>query len=160
MAGESGSGGIDPRLIEGFALFREPGPDGPLDADDQQIVASRTEVMAAAPRLRERVAPLGLIFGEVRKVILDSARIVLVIPGRAGLYVVVRDAECHSASGGSASIEACLEGQPLLSLDQTLVGLAPDGVDRQLVEFCDGSTGYAPLRHNVYAIHDPTRHAL
>ncbi len=152
--------GVDPRLIERFALFREPGPgpDGPLDEGEREVLALRAELFATAPRrqLRERVAAKRLIFGEVRKVVLDAERVILVIPGGAGLHVLVRSAKHGSTAGAGASIEGCLQGRPILSLGRTLVGLAPDGVDRQPVELRDGRIGHASVRHNTYVIDDPS----
>lgn len=153
------SAGIDPRLVQHFALFREPGPgpDGPLDEDEHEVVALRSVIWANLPRRpRDRVASKGLIFEEVRKVALDSERVMMVIPGRAGVMVLVRTAHRHQTGGTGAGIEGCLDGRPLLSMDQTLVGLAPDSVDQQPVQFRDGSVGFAPVRHNAYLIDDPS----
>lgn len=155
---------MDHRLIERFALFREPGPgpDGPLDEDEQEVVALRREIWESAPRraretIASRLAAKGLIAEEVRKVVLDSERVMLVIPGSARMHVLVRSVKDRvTTGGGGTSVEGCLQGRPVLSLGQTLVGLAPDGTDRQPVEFRDGSTGFAPVRHNAYLIDDPS----
>jgi hypothetical protein len=49
-----------------------------------------------------------------------------------------------------------MEGRPILASNQRLFGLSPDGVALQRVEFRDGSTGEASVRHNAYMIDDPS----
>jgi len=46
-------GGIDPRLLKHFALFREagPGPDGPLDEDEAEAVAFREQIAAGSSHM-------------------------------------------------------------------------------------------------------------
>ncbi len=100
---------------------------------------------------------MGFAFDEVRKVILDSERVLLVIPGSAGIQLLVHTAASSTTGGGTTTVEAALEGRAGLWLGQTLVGLAPDGVDERQMEFLDGSSGYASVRHNVYTIDDPGR---
>jgi hypothetical protein len=155
---------MDPRLIERFALFREPGPGpgGPLDEDEQEVVTLRRDIWESASqgqpeRIVSKLAAKGLIAAEVRKVVLDSERVMLVIPGSAGMLVLVRTAKDHTTAGATAPVAGSMQGHPVLSSGPTLVGLAPDGVDRQPVEFRDGSVGYAPVRHNAYLIDDPSR---
>lgn len=149
-------GGIHPRLIQSFALLREPGPgpDGPLDNDDEKVVAMREEIVAGSSQIAKRLAGYGLVFSEVRRVVLDSNHVMLVIPGSAGLLLLVRNTNGHGTAGSSAGIEGRLEGRPILASNQTLFGLAPDGVERQRVEFRDGSIGEAAVRHNTYMIDD------
>lgn len=153
----SGSPRIDPRLIQHFALVREPGPgpDGPLDEAEREVIATKEEIWADALARRKRWAAAGLIFNETRRVVLDPERVMLVIPGSCGLHLFVQFAKNFTAGGG-AKIEGLVQGRPVLSCGQALFGLAPDGVDRQRVEFRDGSTGYAIVRHNTWAIDDPS----
>lgn len=149
---------IDPRLIERFALFREagPGPDGPLDEADKTIVARREEIAAGSSRIAQRLAGYGLVFSEVRRVDLDADHVMLVIPGSAGVFLLVRNVSGQGTGGSSAGIERPLQGRPILTIGSMLFGLAPDGVERQRVEFRDGSTGEAPVLHNAYMIDDPS----
>jgi hypothetical protein len=98
MTAESlASGNIDPRLLEHFALFREPGPgpDGALDEDEAEVVTFREELASGSSHVGQRLARLGLVFNEVRRVALDSERVMLVIPGRAGLFMHVRNGRDH-----------------------------------------------------------------
>ena len=147
---------IDLRLVESFALFREPGPgpDGPLDEADEAAVARCQEFAASDSRIGERLARHGLVFSEVRRVVLDADRVMLVIPGSVGMQVLVRKGQ--STGGSVGRIDGRLDGRPILSSNQTLFGLAPDGVKLQRVEFRDGSVGEACVRHNAYMIDDPS----
>jgi hypothetical protein len=159
MTGDtSASSPVDPTLTARFALLREPGPgpDGPLDGDDEEVVATRAEIAAGSSHIAERLARYGLVFSEVRRVVLDSDRVMLVIPGSAGLFVLVRNTKRHQTAGSSAGIEGRLDGRPVLASNQTMFGLAPDGVVLQRVGFRDGSTGEASVRHNTYMIDDPS----
>jgi hypothetical protein len=151
--------GIDPRLIEHFELFRKPGPGphGPLEDDEADVIGIRREASQAPTRFGRRLSAMDLAFDEVRKVILSSGRVLLVIPGSAGIHLLVRTAARSTTGGSTATVEAALEGRAGLWLGQTLVALAPDGVDGRQVEFLDGSSGYASVRHNAYAIDDPGR---
>lgn len=164
-ADASEPGRIDPRLVERFALFREsaPGLDGPLDEADKELLAVREEIAAGSSTIGQRLASYGLVFSQARRVELDSDRVMLVVPGSIGVQLLVRTTKQHqdgrsfSGAGGSvAGIEGLIEGHPILSSNQTLFGLAPDGVVRQQVEFRDGSVGEAPVRHNTYMIDDPS----
>ena len=147
---------IDPRLIEGFALFREagPGPGGPLDTEDAERVEQlRQRVLSG------RIPPLtakGLVFDQVRKVALSRTRIMLVIPGRTGIHVVVRSSEQNASYGSGAKIAGRIQGLPMMSIGPNLIGLAIDGVEQQPVAFRDGSIGHALVRHNSYCIEDPS----
>jgi hypothetical protein len=158
MIGDSlETGHIDPRLLDHFALFREPGPgpDGPLDDDEENVVAFREEIAAGqSSQAGRHLARLGLVFTEVRRVVLGSDRVMLVIPGSAGLLLHVRNTGRRQGGGSTTDIDGCLEGRPILSSNQTLFGLAPDGVELQPVEFRDGSIGEAVVRHNAYMIDD------
>jgi hypothetical protein len=147
---------IDPRLVECFALFREPGPgpDGPLDEADVAAVARCQEFAVSDSRIRERLARHGLVFSEVRRVVLDAEHVILVIPGSVGMQVLVRTGQ--STGGSVGRIDGRLDGRPILSSNQTFFGLAPHGVELQHVEFRDGSAGEASVRHNVYMIDDPS----
>lgn len=147
---------VDPRLLERFALFREPGPGpgGPLDEEEAESVARLIEMVFSG-----KIQPLaakGLVFGEVRKVALSSTRVMLAIPGRAGMHVMVRSSEQRATYGSGTKVDGCLEGQPIMSIGPNLVGLAVDGVEQQPVEFRNGSMGYASVRHNAYCIEDPS----
>jgi hypothetical protein len=145
-------------LIERFSLFRElgPGSDGPLDKGDEEVVATRAEIAAGSSHMADRLARYGLVFSEARRVALDSDRVMLVIPGSAGLLMLVGNTKGHGTAGSSARIEGRMEGRPIVASDQTLFGLSPDGVVLQRVEFRDGSTGEASVRHNAYMIDDPS----
>ncbi len=157
MAGEDQEQArIDPRLIDRFALFREagPGPDGPLDTEETERVQELEEMMLSG-KIPPRAAR-GLVFDEVRKVALSTTRIMLAIPGRAGMHVMVQSSEQGVSYGAGTKIDGCLEGRPIMSIGPNLVGLAVDGVERQPVEFRDGTIGYALVRHNAYCIEDPS----
>ena len=86
--------------------------------------------------------------------VLDAERVMLVIPGSVGMQVLVRTGQ--STGGSVGRIDGRLDGHPILSSNQTLFGLAPDGVELQPVGFRDGSAGEASVRHNVYMIDDPS----
>jgi hypothetical protein len=146
---------IDPRLIEHFSLFREPGPGpgGPLDAQEVERVEQLREMVRSG-----RIPPLtarGLVFDQVRKVALSATRVMLAIPGQTGMQVVVRNSEHGLSYGSGTKIAGRIEGLPILSIGPNLIGLAVDGVERQPVEFRDGSIGYASVRNNTYCIEDP-----
>jgi hypothetical protein len=149
---------MDPRLIERFTLFREPapGPDGALKNREMRVAMrlfpdGRSGVRA---RARAQARELGLLFGETRKVVLDTERTIVVVPGRAGVHVTVLESE--SMTGSLSRTEERLDGSPLIPGEKTLFGIAPDGCEQQPVTFSDGSHGYAPVRHNAYAIEDPS----
>jgi hypothetical protein len=147
---------IDPRLLEGFALFREagPGPDGPLDMDESKRVDQLRAMV-----LSGRIPPLtarGLVFDQVRKVALSPSRTMLAIPGKAGLHVVVRDSDDGVSHGSGSKIAGRIQGRPMMSIGPSLIGFAVDGVEHQAVEFRDGTIGQAEVRHNTYCIDDPS----
>jgi hypothetical protein len=155
MDGDDEQNRIDPRLIEGFALFREPGPgpDGPLDTEEAERIEQLKEMV-----LSGRIPPLtakGLAFDQVRKVALSPTRVMLVIPGQTGIHVVVRSSEQNASYGSGGKIAGRIQGLPIMSIGPNLIGLAVDGVEQQRVEFRDGSIGYAQVRHNTYCIEDP-----
>jgi hypothetical protein len=164
-AGASEPGRIDPRLVKHFALFREPGPgpDGPLDEADKEVLALRAEVASGSSHAGLRLASYGLVFGEARRVELNPERVMLVIPGSGGVQMLVRSSKRHEdgrsfdgTAGSVTGIDGLIDGRPILSAGRTLFGLAPDGVELQRVEFRDGSTGEALVRHNTYMINDPS----
>jgi hypothetical protein len=156
MAGDHEQARIDPRLIERFALFREPGPgpDGPLDTGETERVEQLRQTV-----LSGRIPPLtakGLVFDQVRKVALSPTRIMLAIPGHTGIHVVVRSSEQNASYGSGAKIAGRIQGLPIMSIGPNLIGLAVDGVEQQRVEFRDGAFGCARVRHNTYCIEDPS----
>jgi hypothetical protein len=115
---------IDPRLLEGFALFREagPGPDGPLDMDESKRVDQLRAMV-----LSGRIPPLtarGLVFDQVRKVALSPSRTMLAIPGKAGLHVVVRDSDDGVSHGSGSKIAGRIQGRPMMSIGPSLIGFA------------------------------------
>jgi hypothetical protein len=148
--------GVDPRLVERFALFREPGPgpDGPLDHDEVEWVED-LRARALSPGGLP-LAKKGLAFDNVRKVVLSPTRDLLAIPGRAGIHISVRSTEQSARYGASTGVDRRLEGKPILSVGPYLIGLAVDDVREQPVEFRDGSIGYAQVANNAYCIEDPS----
>jgi hypothetical protein len=61
-----------------------------------------------------------------------------------------------SLTGSLSRTDDRLDGSPLIPGEETLFGIAPDGCEQQPVTFFDGSVVYAPVRHNAYAIKDPS----
>jgi hypothetical protein len=140
------SGRIDAKLVENFALFREPlpGPDGPLD--DLQL--------RAVEFLSRRGSDF--VLGRTAKVLLDGGLALLVVPGTSGVLMLAphRDGRYRSVSG--APTKALLNGQPVGSFGSLIFGLAVDRIQLRSVRLQDGSTVEVPVRRNVYAVDDPT----
>jgi hypothetical protein len=147
MAGDNREPGIDPKLVTGFALFREPvpGADGPLTA------AERRAVEGMSGRLTK------FAFTRTAKVVLEGGLTFLVVPGADGVLMLPPpDADQGFAALG-ADTQTLLTGRPVGSSGSLVFGLAVDGVRLQSVELADGSTVDVPVKQNVYATNDRTR---
>lgn len=148
MAGsDSDSASIDPKLVENFALFREPvpGPDGPLDETQLQAIGF----------LSRRGSEF--VLSRTAKVKLDGGLTMLVVPGIAGVLMLAPDRDGRFNAAVGANTEALLKGRRVGSFGSLMFGLALDGVERAPVRLTDGSTVMAAVKRNVYAIEDPTR---
>jgi hypothetical protein len=144
---DSDSVPIDRKLVENFALFREPvpGPDGPLD-----------EAQLRAVEFLSRRGT-DFVLGRTAKVVLEASLTMLVVPGIAGVLMLAPDRDGRFNAAVGANTEALLKGRPVGSFGSLVFGLAVDGVEWAPVRLTDGSTATAAVKRNVYAIADPTR---
>jgi hypothetical protein len=137
---------IDPKLLKNFALFREPlpGPDGPLEEAQLQVIEMLSR--SGADFVRSRAT----------KVLLDGRLTLLVLPGADGVLVFPPHPDGRYRSAAGAFTESLLNGRPVGSSGALIFGLAIDRIQFQSVRLQDGSTVEVPVRRNVYAVDDPT----
>jgi hypothetical protein len=145
---DAASSSIDPKLVNNFALFREPapGPDGPLDEPQLRAIAS------LPPHFGAKFA-----LSRTAKVVLDGGLTLLVVPGSEGVLMLAPNSDGNFNSASGAPTGALLEGNPVGSSGALIFGLAVDPIQLQSVRLQDGSSVEVPVRRNVYAVTDLTR---
>jgi len=144
---------VDPELVRRFSLFRDAqlADSAPLDDRDHSAVER-----LVSGRAGER---FGLNADDAKKVVVNQAVTVLVVPGKDGVSVMMLEPGVGSSAFCAlwAPTESVVAGHPVGSVGATVIGLAPDGVAVQPVVLAGDAIVYADVVQNVYAIEDPSR---
>jgi hypothetical protein len=149
MSASGGAGKPKVVLSQHFALFREPRAHAA--ASDQNAAAALDRLTAGRAGTH-----FGLDKSQAASVDVTPSQTVVAVPGASGACVIVPVTGPDgtvSYAGGCAPSDVLMAGQPVMSVGDMLVGLAPDGVATQDVALPNGDTVQAPVVQNVYVVH-------
>jgi hypothetical protein len=141
---------VDPELVRRFSLFRDAQPADSVPLDERDLSAIQRFVSGGGG---DR---FGLSADDAKKVVVNQAVTVLVVPGKDGVSVMMLEPGAGFSAFWAPS-ESVVAGHPVGSVGATVIGLAPDGVAAQPVVLAGDTTVSADVVQNVYAIEDPAR---